>query len=67
QYFSKEGRLVLSGDVDIVQEDGKALQAERVVYLLDEERVVAIPKPGGQVFTRMRIQPDQPDQNPFTP
>lgn len=67
QYFSKEGRLVLSGDVDIVHDDGKSLQAERVVYLLDEERVLAVPKPGGQVFTKIRIQSDQPAQGIFTP
>jgi hypothetical protein len=41
QYFSKEGRLVLSGDVDVVDRDGQRIRAERLVYLLDSERVVA--------------------------
>ena len=39
QYFSREGRLVLSGDVDVVQDDGNSIRAERVTYdLNDEER-----------------------------
>ena len=32
QYYSKEGRVVLSGDVDVIQADGHAIKAERVVY-----------------------------------
>jgi lipopolysaccharide export system protein LptA len=59
QYFSKENRVVLSGDVDIVQEGGNLLRAERVVYLLDSERLTAIPPEGLQVFSRMRMQPAQ--------
>ena len=56
QYFSKENRVVLSGDVDIVQEGGNLIRAERVVYLVDGERLIAIPPSGEQVFSRVRIQ-----------
>ena len=56
QYFSKENRVVLSGDVDIVQEGGNLIRAERVVYLVDGERLIAIPPAGQQVFSRVRIQ-----------
>jgi lipopolysaccharide export system protein LptA len=56
QYFSKENRVVLSGDVDIVQEGGNLIRAERVVYLVDGERLIAIPPTGQQVFSRVRIQ-----------
>ena len=31
QYFIKEERIVLSGDVDIVQKNGDLLQADRIV------------------------------------
>jgi len=55
QYFSKEGRVVLSGDVDIVQEGGNLMRAEQVVYLVEGERMIAIPPPGQQVYSRMRI------------
>lgn len=60
QYFSKENRVVLSGDVDIVQEGGNLIRAERVVYLVDGERLMAIPPTGQQVFSRVRIQQTPP-------
>ena len=56
QYFSKEGRVVLSGDVDLVQEGGNLMRAEQVVYLVDSERLTAIPPQGQQVFSRLRMQ-----------
>ena len=56
QYFSKENRVVLSGDVDIVQEGGNLIRAERVVVLVDGERLIAVPPSGQQVFSRVRIQ-----------
>jgi len=60
QYFSKEGRVVLSGDVDIVQEGGNLLRAEQVVYRVDSERLIAIPPQGQQVFSRLRMQQTPP-------
>jgi lipopolysaccharide export system protein LptA len=60
QYFSKENRVVLSGDVDIVQEGGNLIRAERVVYLVDSERLTAIPPSGEQVFSRLKIQQQPP-------
>ena len=56
QYFSKEGRVVLSGDVDIVQTGGNLLRAERVIYLVESERLIAIPPQGQQVFSQMRME-----------
>lgn len=66
QYFSKENRVVLSGDVDIVQEGGNLIRAERVVYLVDGERLIAIPPTGQQVFSRVRIQ-QVPPATPAAP
>jgi lipopolysaccharide export system protein LptA len=68
QYFSKENRVVLSGDVDIVQEGGNLIRAEQVVYLVTGERLTARPPDGEQVFSRVRIQqnpPPQPVANPL--
>ena len=62
QYFSKENRVVLSGDVDIVQEGGNLIRAEQVVYLVDGERLIAVPPQGQQVFSRVRIQQSPPAQ-----
>ena len=67
QYFSKEGRVVLSGDVDIVQDDGNLLRAEQVVYLVGSERLTAMPPPGQQVFSRLRMQPSAAPQAPAAP
>jgi lipopolysaccharide export system protein LptA len=56
QYFSNEGRLVLTGDVDVIDSDGQRLRAEKLVYLLDSERMVAEPPAGKQVFSKFRLQ-----------
>ena len=58
QYFTKEGRIVLTGEVDVVQEGGNLLRAERVVYLVDSERIEAEPANGQQVFSQLRMQPN---------
>lgn len=52
QYYSKEGRVVLSGDVDIIQDNGNSLRAERIVYLVERERIIADPAEGQQVIIR---------------
>jgi lipopolysaccharide export system protein LptA len=56
QYFTKEGRLVLTGDVDVIDKDGQRLRAERLVYLLDSERMLAEPPAGKQVFSKFKLQ-----------
>ena len=50
QYFSEERRMILSGDVIVLQE-GNRLEAETVTYLIDEGRFVALPQPSQQVRT----------------
>jgi lipopolysaccharide export system protein LptA len=55
QYFTKEGRLVLSGDVDVIDHQGQRIRAERLVYNLDQERLLAQPAPGQQVKSRLRL------------
>lgn len=56
QYFTKEDRVVLTGDVDVIQEGGNHLRAERVIYLIKADRVIAEPAAGQQVFSKMVIQ-----------
>jgi lipopolysaccharide export system protein LptA len=62
QYFSREGRVVLSGDVDVIQESGHTIQAERLVYLVERERIVAEPAPGQQVITHYRMNAPTPKE-----
>jgi lipopolysaccharide export system protein LptA len=59
QYFSREGRVVLSGDVDVIQADGPSIRAERITYLVDQQRFVAEPPQGSQVLSRFPIAPLQ--------
>ena len=60
QYFTKEARIILSGDVDIVQDNGNVLRADRVTYHLDDERAVATPLEGEQVFSRWQFEQQTP-------
>ena len=55
QYFSRESRIVLSGDVDVIQADGSAMRAERVIVLLNSQRVLAQPRQGQQVVSTLRL------------
>ena len=57
QYFTNEDRIVLSGDVDVTQTDGTAIRAERLIYLLDQQRAIAEPADGAQVMSQWRLQP----------
>ena len=72
QYFTEEDRIVLSGDVDVIQADGNQLRADRFTYLLEEGRAIASPVPGQQVFSQWSLTPSQPvldvqaETNPVT-
>ncbi len=48
QYFSRERRLILTGDVYVIQE-GNSMRAETLTYLIDEERFIATPQSDRQV------------------
>ena len=56
QYFSKEQRIVLTGDVDVVQTDGHTLRADQVTVLLDEQRTLATTEAGNQVMSSWTLQ-----------
>jgi len=64
QYFSREGRVVLSGDVDVIQENGPSIQADRLTYLVEQERLVAEPLAGQQVLSRIPIVTEAPTAAP---
>jgi lipopolysaccharide export system protein LptA len=62
QYFSKEGRLVLSGDVDVIDADGQRIRADRLVYQLDQERLLAKPAQGKQVMSKLKLNTPSPQK-----
>lgn len=61
QYFTREGRVVLSGDVDVIQETGHSIRAEKLVYLVESERIVAEPAAGEQVITHYQLNAPVPN------
>lgn len=77
EYYSRERRIVLSGNVYVLQ-DGNSLRGEVVTYLIDEGRFVALPQAPKQVEA-IYLVPDSPaapaptasppfgDQSQFTP
>ncbi len=67
QYFTKEARIVLSGDVDVVQDNGNLLSADRVTYWLDEERALAMPAEGEQVLSRWLLETRDQNADPLLP
>ncbi|KOR34413.1 MULTISPECIES: LptA/OstA family protein [Planktothricoides] len=48
QYFSRERRIVLTGNAYILQQ-GNSLRAETITYLIDEGRFIAVPEKNQQV------------------
>jgi lipopolysaccharide export system protein LptA len=62
QYFSRERRIVLSGNVYVLQE-GNSMRGETITYLIDEGRFVALPAPPQQVESIYLV----PDENPPQP
>jgi lipopolysaccharide export system protein LptA len=63
QYFSRERRIVLSGNVYVLQQ-GNSLRADTVTYLIDEERFVALPVTSQQVESIILIQDSKPSPSP---
>jgi len=61
QYFSKERRLVMTGNVYVLQE-GNSMRAETMTYLVDEGRFVATPQANQQVESIYIVS--DPENNP---
>jgi lipopolysaccharide export system protein LptA len=61
QYYSRERRLVLSGNVYVLQE-GNSIQAETMTYLIDEGRFIATPRSNQQVES-IYLVPENPNNS----
>jgi lipopolysaccharide export system protein LptA len=59
RYFSKERRIILSGNVIVFQE-GNSIKAETITYLIDEGKFEALP-PDQQQVESVYIVPDEGD------
>jgi lipopolysaccharide export system protein LptA len=56
-YYSREGRMVLSGNVYILQE-GNSMRGEVITYFINEGRFDAVPQSGQQVEAIYLLPPD---------
>jgi lipopolysaccharide export system protein LptA len=56
-YYSREDRMVLSGNVYILQE-GNSMRGEVITYFIGEGRFDAVPQPGKQVESIYLLPPD---------
>jgi lipopolysaccharide export system protein LptA len=63
QYFSKERRLVLTGNVYALQE-GNSMRAESMTYLIDEGRFVATPHNNQQVESIYLVKENDSNKKP---
>lgn len=67
QYFSKERRIDFSGNVYILQQGGNSIRAEKVTYLIDEGRFVALPQSNRQVESIYMIEESDNNGQTATP
>jgi lipopolysaccharide export system protein LptA len=74
QYFQREGRIVLTGDVYVLQQ-GNSIKGEKVTYLIKEGRFIVTPQANKQVEsiyivnesnpqTQTQAAPETPALNP---
>ena len=63
-YFTQEQRIVMEGAVDVTQGENR-LQAETVIYLLEDNTLEALPMAGGQVQS-VYVFPDEEDEGAAT-
>ena len=65
QYFTREGRLILSGRVEVRQNGGNSIRGERLVYTEQSRTFVVESKPGEQVHSTYNLS--SPHQEGLAP
>ncbi|MFM7364845.1 MAG: LptA/OstA family protein [Cuspidothrix sp.] len=67
QYFSKERRIDFSGNVYILQQGNNSIRAEKVTYLIDEGKFIALPQSNRQVESIYMIEDSNPNRQTNQP
>jgi lipopolysaccharide export system protein LptA len=67
QYFSKEKRIDFSGNVYILQQGSNSIRAEKVTYLINEGKFIALPKSNRQVESIYMVEDSNPSQQTNKP
>ena len=65
QYFTRERRIILSGNVYILQQ-GNSIRGETVTYLIDQGRFIAQPQANKQVESVYIVTSPNPSTQPST-
>jgi len=55
QYFTREGRLILNGNVEVIQNGGNSIRGERLVYTEQARTFIVESKPGEQVHSTYNL------------
>lgn len=66
QFFNRERRIVLSGNVYVLQ-NGNSMRGETITYLIDEGRFVALPRNNRQVESTYIISDPEAPTSPVAP
>ena len=64
QYLKKENILVLKGDVDLIRKGSDSLHAQRVVYLLENDEIIADSDSESQVLLNFFLDSGNTNQQP---
>ncbi len=67
QYFGNEKIVILSGDVDFIRKGEASISADRLVYMLSEDKMVADSYSKSQVFSKFLLYTSFPDKRSITP
>ena len=64
QYLKKENILVLKGDVDLIRKGRDSLHAQRLVYLLENDEIIADSDSESQVLLNFFLDSGNTNQQP---
>tara|TARA_B100000700_G_C14454461_1_gene583161 strand:- start:115 stop:537 length:423 start_codon:yes stop_codon:yes gene_type:complete len=53
KYYKSDDKIVLKGNVKMIQESSHSVYAEQIVLFIDEDRIIANAKPDSQVLTKL--------------
>ena len=67
QYFGKEKRIDFSGNVYILQQGSNSIRAEKVTYLIDEGKFIALPQSNRQVESTYMVEDVNPSRQTTKP
>ncbi len=59
QFLKDEGIVVLTGDVDVIRDGINSLHGERVVFFLEDDKLIVDSQSGSQVLLKLILESDK--------